>query len=295
MKHGEQLAPLIDEVLEQAGVVRQDLTAFAVGIGPGPFTGLRVGLVTARTLAFVLDVPVVRRVHARRDRARGRRHGAGARATSWWPPTRGARRSTSRRTTSTAPRLPARSSSQPAERSRPTCRSRARARCSTPTRSRRPSGRRCRAPAWLAARSSRGAGRAAPTPSRSTCAGPTPPRRATPKPRLVTSGSALRRRRTSTRSPRWRQTCLGERRLVARAGGARASRGPADRAYLVAEVDGAVVGHAVASAVGDVAELQRIAVAAAHRRTGLASRAARRGRRARARRRRRDPAAAGGS
>ena len=40
--------------------------------------------------------------------------------------------------------------------------------------------------------------------------------------------------------------------------------------YLVAEVDGVVVGHAVASIV-DVAELQRIAVTAAHRRTGVAS------------------------
>lgn len=58
MKHGEQLAPLIDAVLREAGVVRQDLTAVGVGVGPGPFTGLRVGLVTARTLAFVLDLPV---------------------------------------------------------------------------------------------------------------------------------------------------------------------------------------------------------------------------------------------
>jgi tRNA threonylcarbamoyladenosine biosynthesis protein TsaB len=58
MKHGEQLAPLIEAVLADAGIVRQDLTALAVGVGPGPFTGLRVGLVTARTLAFVLDLPV---------------------------------------------------------------------------------------------------------------------------------------------------------------------------------------------------------------------------------------------
>jgi tRNA threonylcarbamoyl adenosine modification protein YeaZ len=58
MKHGEQLAPLIEAVLSDAGAVRQDLTAIAVGVGPGPFTGLRVGLVTARTLAFVLDLPV---------------------------------------------------------------------------------------------------------------------------------------------------------------------------------------------------------------------------------------------
>lgn len=58
MKHGEQLAPLIAEALERAGAVRQDLTAIAVGAGPGPFTGLRVGLVTARTLGFVLEVPV---------------------------------------------------------------------------------------------------------------------------------------------------------------------------------------------------------------------------------------------
>jgi tRNA threonylcarbamoyladenosine biosynthesis protein TsaB len=58
MRHGEQLAPLIEAVMADAGIVRQDLTAIAVGVGPGPFTGLRVGLVTARTLAFVLEIPV---------------------------------------------------------------------------------------------------------------------------------------------------------------------------------------------------------------------------------------------
>ena len=58
MKHAEQLAPLIDRVMADAGIVRQDLTAVAVGVGPGPFTGLRVGLVTARTLGYALDLPV---------------------------------------------------------------------------------------------------------------------------------------------------------------------------------------------------------------------------------------------
>ena len=58
MRHGELLAPGIAGVLEDAGVDRRDLTAVAVGVGPGPFTGLRVGLVTARTLASVLGIPV---------------------------------------------------------------------------------------------------------------------------------------------------------------------------------------------------------------------------------------------
>ncbi|WP_323792358.1 tRNA (adenosine(37)-N6)-threonylcarbamoyltransferase complex dimerization subunit type 1 TsaB [Nocardioides sp.] len=58
MRHGEQLAPLIEQALEQAGASRLDLTAIGVGVGPGPFTGLRVGLVTARTLGAVLDIPV---------------------------------------------------------------------------------------------------------------------------------------------------------------------------------------------------------------------------------------------
>ncbi|MGH3444142.1 MAG: tRNA (adenosine(37)-N6)-threonylcarbamoyltransferase complex dimerization subunit type 1 TsaB [Nocardioidaceae bacterium] len=57
-RHGELLAPGIVAVLDEAWVPRQDVTAIAVGVGPGPFTGLRVGLVTARTLGAVLDIPV---------------------------------------------------------------------------------------------------------------------------------------------------------------------------------------------------------------------------------------------
>jgi tRNA threonylcarbamoyl adenosine modification protein YeaZ len=55
-RHGELLAPGIVEVLRRAGAGRRDLTDVAVGTGPGPFTGLRVGLATAQTLALVLGL-----------------------------------------------------------------------------------------------------------------------------------------------------------------------------------------------------------------------------------------------
>jgi len=58
MRHGEMLAPGIAEVLAKAGAISQDVTAVAVGAGPGPFTGLRVGLVTARTMGLALGIPV---------------------------------------------------------------------------------------------------------------------------------------------------------------------------------------------------------------------------------------------
>jgi tRNA threonylcarbamoyladenosine biosynthesis protein TsaB len=57
-RHAELLAPSIEEVLADAGAVRADVTAVAVGVGPGPFTGLRAGVVTARVLGYCLGVPV---------------------------------------------------------------------------------------------------------------------------------------------------------------------------------------------------------------------------------------------
>jgi tRNA threonylcarbamoyladenosine biosynthesis protein TsaB len=57
-RHTELLAPKIVEVLAAAGADRRDLTAVAVGVGPGPFTGLRIGLATARTLGAALEIPV---------------------------------------------------------------------------------------------------------------------------------------------------------------------------------------------------------------------------------------------
>jgi tRNA threonylcarbamoyl adenosine modification protein YeaZ len=55
--HGELLAPSIDAVLEQAGVRPHDLSAIVAGVGPGPFTGLRAGLVTAATMSSALGIP----------------------------------------------------------------------------------------------------------------------------------------------------------------------------------------------------------------------------------------------
>ncbi len=58
LRHGELLAPGIRRVLGEAGCRPGDLTVIAVGVGPGPFTGLRVGIMTARTMAAVLEIPV---------------------------------------------------------------------------------------------------------------------------------------------------------------------------------------------------------------------------------------------
>ena len=57
--HAEHLMEVIALALERAGVTYDDLGAVAVSIGPGSFTGVRVGVATARGLALALKVPAV--------------------------------------------------------------------------------------------------------------------------------------------------------------------------------------------------------------------------------------------
>jgi len=58
-RHAEVVGTFIAEVLEQAGVAVTDLSGVAVGMGPGPFTGLRVGIAAARAFAFGAGKPIV--------------------------------------------------------------------------------------------------------------------------------------------------------------------------------------------------------------------------------------------
>ncbi|MFD9907931.1 tRNA (adenosine(37)-N6)-threonylcarbamoyltransferase complex dimerization subunit type 1 TsaB [Streptomyces sp. NPDC059063] len=57
-RHGELLLPAVDRVLADAGVRLDAVTAVVTGVGPGPYTGLRVGLMTADTFGLALGVPV---------------------------------------------------------------------------------------------------------------------------------------------------------------------------------------------------------------------------------------------
>ena len=57
--HSVNLLPMIRDTLLDCGVDKQELSGIAVSIGPGSFTGLRIGMSTAKTLAQVLNLPVV--------------------------------------------------------------------------------------------------------------------------------------------------------------------------------------------------------------------------------------------
>ncbi len=57
-RHGELLLAGVEELLATTGLQRSDLAGIVVGTGPGAFTGLRVGLATAKTIAHALGIPI---------------------------------------------------------------------------------------------------------------------------------------------------------------------------------------------------------------------------------------------
>lgn len=74
--HGETLLPHVERVLRLAGVKLAELDLLAVGIGPGSFTGVRIGVATAKGLALAERKPLVG-VTSLRSLARGMGHGEG--------------------------------------------------------------------------------------------------------------------------------------------------------------------------------------------------------------------------
>ena len=58
-RHGESLLPAIDTALDRLGIERGRIAAVVVGTGPGAFTGLRVGIATAKGLAHGLGRPII--------------------------------------------------------------------------------------------------------------------------------------------------------------------------------------------------------------------------------------------
>ncbi len=59
LTHSEVLMPHIEQILSMTKVKKNELDAIAVSIGPGSFTGLRIGLATAKTIAYALDIPII--------------------------------------------------------------------------------------------------------------------------------------------------------------------------------------------------------------------------------------------
>lgn len=56
--HSLQLMPVIENMLKEANIVPKDLTEIVVANGPGSYTGLRIGITTAKSLAYALNIPV---------------------------------------------------------------------------------------------------------------------------------------------------------------------------------------------------------------------------------------------
>lgn len=57
--HAENLIPFIDEIITESGVTKSQLSAIVLSIGPGSYTGLRIGTSTAKGLSYALEIPVI--------------------------------------------------------------------------------------------------------------------------------------------------------------------------------------------------------------------------------------------
>ena len=57
--HAERLHVFIEEIIKEAGIIFQDISAIAVSQGPGSYTGLRIGVSAAKGLCFALDIPLI--------------------------------------------------------------------------------------------------------------------------------------------------------------------------------------------------------------------------------------------
>jgi tRNA threonylcarbamoyladenosine biosynthesis protein TsaB len=57
--HAERLHVFIEEIIKEAGITFQDISAIAVSQGPGSYTGLRIGVSAAKGLCFALDIPLI--------------------------------------------------------------------------------------------------------------------------------------------------------------------------------------------------------------------------------------------
>src|SRR4030042_3894488 len=57
--HSERLMPSLHNLFEEASLKIQDVQGIALSLGPGSFTGLRIGVSTAKGLAYALKIPVV--------------------------------------------------------------------------------------------------------------------------------------------------------------------------------------------------------------------------------------------
>jgi tRNA threonylcarbamoyladenosine biosynthesis protein TsaB len=64
---GSELLPKIDELLNKEKIKLTELNIILVNPGPGSFTGCRIGVVTANTLAWSLDIPVITSVNPQED------------------------------------------------------------------------------------------------------------------------------------------------------------------------------------------------------------------------------------